>query len=94
MKLYDLQKGAKIYEQMLADIGKVFFKSDKENDPIIFDHLDGAYSYCYLESDPKMVVHLSASTPLEPYKDGWKIAPHTEADHFKEVKNDPAINRA
>lgn len=81
MKLYNLKKGAKIYEQMLANIGKTFFESDVENDPIIFDHVDGMYSYCYLESKPKMVVHLSASTPLVEYKDGWKIAEHTAEDH-------------
>lgn len=80
-KLYDLKKGAKIYEQLMSQVGKVFFKSDVENDPIIFDHIDGMYSYCYLESKPEMVVHLSASTPLEPFKDGWRIALHTEADH-------------
>jgi hypothetical protein len=86
VKLYELKKGAKIYEQLMSNVGKVFFESDVENDPIIFDHVDGMYSYCYLESNPKMVVHLSASTPLEAYKDGYKIADHTAKDH-EEVKD-------
>ncbi len=90
-KLYELKKGAKIYETIASSVGKVFNETP-DTDPVIFDHIDGMYSYCYLESDPKLVVHLSASTPLEAYKDGYKIAPHTEADH-EEVK-DAATNRA
>lgn len=31
---------------------------------IIFDHLDGMYSYCYLKGEPKKLVHLSVSMPL------------------------------
>ena len=91
-KLYELEKGAKIYEQLMSKVGKVFFESNKEDDPIIFDHVGGMYSYCYLESKPKMVVHLSASTPMEPYGDGWRIAPHTEADH--EEAHNAGVNRA
>lgn len=32
---------------------------------IIFGHLDGMYSYCWLKGEPDKVVHLNASTPLE-----------------------------
>jgi len=71
--LHKLERGAKIYSPLMGMIGKVFFESDSEKDPIIFDHIDGMYSYCYLQSKPEMVVHLNASTPLVPYKDGWKI---------------------
>lgn len=65
MKLYELErdKGTKIY-------GFVYRLKAR---PIIFGHIDGAYSYCWFEGKPKQVVHLSASTPLTPYKDGYVI---------------------
>lgn len=40
---------------------------------IIFDHIDGFYSYCWLEEDEKKLVHIKATTLLEEYKDGYKI---------------------
>jgi len=73
MKLYDLQKGAKIYETLGTMVGGIWTPSNDEDDPVIFDHLDGAYSYCYLQSDPKIVVHISAAAPMVKYKDGYKI---------------------
>lgn len=66
MKLYELprDKGVKIYG----------FKDKEDKDlVIIFGHLDGMYSYCWIEGDTKAVVHLNASTPLEEYKDGYKV---------------------
>ena len=56
--LYDLNKGAKIYI---------------EDKVIIFDHLDGMYSYCYDQKDKSKLLHLSVMTPLEKFKDGFKI---------------------
>ncbi len=60
MKLYDLQKGSKI----TADVsdGSTF---------IIFDHIDGAYSYCTTEKGG--VIHLSAVTPLIQVGDHYEI---------------------
>ena len=70
MKLYELprDKGVKIYG----------FKDKEDKDlVIIFGHLDGAYSYCWIKDevngDTDQIVHLSASTPLEEYKDGYKV---------------------
>lgn len=40
---------------------------------VIFDHLDGLYSYCWLEEDKNKVVHIKATTEFEKYKDGYKI---------------------
>lgn len=42
-----------------------------------FDHLDGMYSYCvaFDRFGSKLgVAHLKAWTPLEPFKDGYRIA--------------------
>lgn len=70
MKLYELlrDKGIKIYG----------FKDINDQDiTIIFGHIDGAYSYCWIEDkvngDTDQIVHLSASTPLVKYKDGFKV---------------------
>lgn len=61
MKLYEIEKGSKIYAD--CSDGSRYF---------VFDHLDGMYSYCIPEvSDTP--IHLSASTPLKKFKDGYKI---------------------
>lgn len=60
MKLYDIPKKSKIYCK-LSDGSKYF----------TFDHIDGMYSYC--ESEKGNVLHLSVSTPLKEYKDGYEI---------------------
>lgn len=39
---------------------------------ITFHHLDGMYSYCTTEVE-KLVIHLSVVTPLEVYKDGYRL---------------------
>lgn len=63
-KLHEIPKGSKIYELM---------PNGDEEGVIIFDHLDGMYSYCYVESDPSIVVHLFVGTELEEYKDGYRL---------------------
>lgn len=40
---------------------------------VIFDHLDGFYSYCWLEEDKNKLVHIKATAEFEKYKDGYKI---------------------
>ena len=40
---------------------------------VIFDHIDGFYSYCWLEEDRKKIIHIKATTLLKKYKDGYKI---------------------
>lgn len=66
MRLYNLQRG---------EDNKIYGLKDLEGKDItvIFGHLDGAYSYCWIEGEPEKVVHLSASTPLELFKDGYKV---------------------
>lgn len=57
MKLYDIKKGSKIYAEL----------SDG-SDHLIFDHIDGMYSYCTTEKGG--VIHLAAVTPLTKREDG------------------------
>ena len=39
----------------------------------IYDHPDGMYSYCYLESDKDKVFHLSVMTPMKEVDGRWEI---------------------
>lgn len=39
---------------------------------VIFDHIDGMYSYCWLEEDKDKIIHIKAWTVFEQYKDGYK----------------------
>lgn len=39
---------------------------------IIFDHIDGFYSYCWLEEDKTKIVHIKATALFEEYKDGYR----------------------
>lgn len=39
---------------------------------LIFNHIDGLYSYCWLENDEDKIVHIKATTEWEKYKDGYK----------------------
>ena len=43
-----------------------------EDKAVIFDHIDGFYSYCWLEEDKSKIVHIKATTLFEEYKDGYK----------------------
>ena len=43
-----------------------------EDKIVIFGHIDGFYSYCWLEEDKSKIVHIKATTLFEKYKDGYK----------------------
>jgi len=58
MKLYDIPKNSKIMCE--ASDGSKY---------IIFDHIDGMYSYCVTEKGA--VVHLGACTELKKKKDHY-----------------------
>lgn len=58
IKLYNIKKGSRIYIEDFV---------------VIFDHLDGMYSYCYKQKDKTKILHLAGATPLEVYKDGYRI---------------------
>ena len=42
---------------------------------VIFDHIDGMYSYCYVEKDLGKIVHLYCGTELIEHLDGYILAP-------------------
>jgi hypothetical protein len=77
-KLYNIKRGSKIYGEKLA-----LNSEDAKERVIIFDHIDGMYSYCEIQEldgdttlnkdGSKAVVHLSCVTPLVAYKDGYRI---------------------
>lgn len=76
MKLYELErdKNIKIYIQDTASWTEE--NGDEVslvNPVVVFGHIDGMYSYCWLEKYPEKLVHLNASTPLEKHKDGYRI---------------------
>jgi len=54
-------KGVKIYDKTISD-GSTF---------LVFHHTDGMYSYC--ETEKGGPIHLHVSTPLIPYKDGYRV---------------------
>ena len=60
VKLYDLPKGTKIYEE-LSD-GSTYF---------IFDHIDGMYSYNKTEKGG--IIHIKAFAELVKHEDGYKL---------------------
>lgn len=53
-----------------------------EDKIIIFDHLDGMYSYCWLEEDKTKIVHIKATTKFEEYEDGYKYL-ESKGDEIK-----------
>ena len=59
MKLYELPENQNI--KLYID-GKT----------IIFGHLDGMYSYCWLKEDKNKLVHINASTEFKKFRDGYK----------------------
>lgn len=67
MKLYDLDRPShpvKIYGLKASTGEKVI---------IYFHHIDGMYSYCTLNTPDGNVVHLWAATPIDKYKDGYRV---------------------
>lgn len=67
MKLWGIPKNSKIY-----------CKVNDGSSYVIFHHIDGMYSFC--KSEKGKICHLSASTPLIPKKDGYKIQNGKEED--------------
>lgn len=49
---------------------------------VIFDHLDGLYSYCWLKDDKNQIVHINACTLFKKYRDGYKCV------EKEEIKNE------
>lgn len=73
MKLLELprnKEGIKIY---LDEGGYISDGSEY----ILFYHIDGMYSYCKTEKGGP--IHLSAMTPIEEYKDGYRMVDPRDA---------------
>ena len=65
-RLYELpeRQNTKLYFENLIEL--------KNDIVVIFDHIDGFFSYCWLEEDKTKLVHIKATTLFEEYKDGYK----------------------
>ena len=61
--LHEIEKNSKI---------KVTLANGKEAF-VIFDHLDGMYSFCYLEGEPEKALHFSRFTPLKKVEDYYIV---------------------
>jgi len=57
MKLHEIPKGSRIKIETINYSGKL-------GDFLIFDHIDGKYSYCTVEGQEHEIVRLRASTEL------------------------------
>lgn len=65
----------KLYELPEYQNVKLYFDDnieDKKDIVVIFDHIDGFYSYCWLEEDKNKIIHIKATTLFKKYKDGYK----------------------
>lgn len=59
-RLYELPKNQNI---------KLYF----DDKIVIFGHLDGLYSYCWLAEDKDVIIHINANTLFEKHKDGYRF---------------------
>lgn len=51
----------------------------------VVDHLDGMYSYCYLEEDHTKIFHLSRSTPMCQINGRWEIVALRPEDEIEDL---------
>ncbi len=65
----EMSKDIELYDITMKS--KIYISCSDKSKYVIFDHLDGMYSFCLSEKGNP--VHLSASIPLVAYKDGYKI---------------------
>jgi len=61
VKLHNVPEGSKLFG----------FEVNQEPALLIFDRIDGAYSYCHVAGDDMAIVRLSASTPLTKTDKGY-----------------------
>lgn len=59
-----------------------------EDKVVIFDHIDGMYSYCWLVENKKIkVVHIKATATFRKHKDGYKyVEKENENENSKFVR--------
>ena len=69
----------KLYEIPENQNVKLYF----DDKVVIFGHIDGFYSYCWLEEDKNKIVHIKATTLFEKYKDGYKYLESKDSNNEK-----------
>ena len=65
----------RLYELPVYKNVKLYFDDEIDNKKdivVLFGHLDGLYSYCWLEEDKTKLVYIKATTLFKKYKDGYK----------------------
>jgi len=60
MKLYEIKKDSKIYEDV--DDGSLYIK---------FKHLEGLYTLC--ETEKGNIIYINLNAALTPFRDGYKF---------------------
>lgn len=69
----------KLYQLPQKQYTKLYFKDMfGKYIVLIFDHIDGMYSYCWIEKDwlekgEKKIVPINNCTKIAKYKDGYKL---------------------
>lgn len=63
-----MKKIYKLYELPERQNIKLYF----DDVIIIYDHIDGFYSYCWVDKEEWKLVHIKATTEFKKYKDGYK----------------------
>lgn len=73
-KLYELPEYQNIklyFDDLIENINDIV---------VIFDHIDGLYSYCWLEEDRNKIIHIKATELFREYKDGYKYVCISEGE--------------
>ncbi len=68
MKLHELEDRMPLPLRVSGEANGKPFNDAKA----ICAHLDGAYSYCFLEEDPKVVFHLHAGQEMKEVDGRWE----------------------
>jgi len=73
-KLYELPDKSPMRIGVLKDGGDAGKTEDYMMTDCVFDHIDGMYSYCYVEADRSKVFHLGAACQMKLVDGRWELA--------------------
>lgn len=65
----EMERVKKLYELPENQNIKLYI----DDQVVIFGHIDGMYSYCWLEGSKDKIVHIHACAEFEKYEDGYKF---------------------